>query len=307
MERKLGKDVLKRWVKDYNLPIKIYQEPYFSYLVDLYDDYYNTKSKLALLKDAVDEFESEDKFLAHYYEVRDNVIQSMKSKEEFQEFNTGDLSKYDISSKYPKNDIYKQTCVDNYYVSIDLVKANYQALKFVNPNIVSNTNSYEEFIGLFTDLEYMAKSKYLRQVVFGNINPKRQIKVERYLIEQVIDTLLIGEIFKADAIEMATSDEVIFRVSKEFANRLKNETQNLTTFIKNTLNIDVDIEVFKLVSVEGKYYSKLFLNKSGYELKAVPQIYFPQVYKKYNNMEIIEHDLMFYHEHQLAKFINPVF
>lgn len=307
MERQLGKEVLKRWVKDYNLPIKIYQEPYFSYLVDLYDDYLNTNAKLELLKEAVSKFESEDKFLAHYYEVRDNVIQSMKSKEEFQEFNTGDLTKYNISSKYPKNDIYKQTCVGNYYVSIDLVKANYQALKFVNPNIVNNTNTYEEFIGLFTDLEYMAKSKYLRQVIFGNINPKRQIKVERYLIEQIIDTLLAGEMFTADEIEMATSDEVVFRVSKEFAETFIAKTQELTTFIKNTLNIDVDIEVFKLVSVEGKYYAKEFLNKSGYELKAVPQIYFPQVYKKYNNMEIIENDLMFYHEHQLAKFINPMF
>lgn len=303
----LGKDVIKRWVKDYNLPIKIYQEPYFSYLVDLYDDYFNTHAKLELLKEAVAKFESEDKFLAHYYEVRDKVIKSMKSKQEFQDFNTGDITKFNITSSYPKNDIYKQTCVDKYFVSIDLVKANYQALKYISPEIVSNTNSYEEFIGLFTNLEYMAKSKYLRQVIFGNINPKRQIKVERYLIEQVIDTLLAGELFTEEDIQMASSDEVVFEISVDDVAKFSDETANLTKFIKDNLNIDVDIEVFKLVSVEGKYYSKEFLNKDGYELKSVPQVYFPQVYKKYNGLELHDNDLVFYHEHQLAKFINPVF
>lgn len=307
MSTNLGKEVLKRWVKDYNLPIKIYQEPYFSYLIDLYDDYFNTHSKLELLKNAVGKFESEDKFLSYYYEVTDKAIDSIKSKEEFQEFNTGDLSKYDIKSNYPKNNIYKETCVDKYYVSIDLVKANYQALKYVNPSIVSNTNSYEEFIGLFTDLEYMTKSKYLRQVIFGNINPKRQVKVERYLIEQVIDLVIAGELFKAEDIHMASNDEVVFELSEELVDKYSSNANDLMKFIKDTLGIDVDIEVFKLVSIEGKYYSKEFTNKEGYELKGIPQIYFPQVYKKYNNKDLHDNDLVFYYEHQLAKFINPVF
>lgn len=305
----LGKVILKRWVKDYNLPIKTYQEPYFSYLVDLYDDYFDTHKKLNMLKEAVSNFKSEDKFLAHYYEVRDKVIQSIKSKEEFQEFNTGDLSKFNINSGYCKNDIYKQTSVNKYFVSIDLVKANYQALRYINPEIVSNTSSYEEFIGLFTDLEYMAKSKYLRQVVFGNINPKRQIKVERYLIEQVINLLLENKIFESDDIQMALSDEVIFEISPEKIDKFCKESKSLVlaAIIKATLNIDVDIEVFKLVSVADKYYAKEFLNKKGYELKGVPQIYFPQVYKKYNNLSLEDRDLVFYHENQLAKFLNPVF
>lgn len=301
----LGKDVLKRWSKDYNLPIKIYQEPYFSYLINLYDNYLHTKNKLNLLEETVSKFETEDKFLAYYYEVRDNVIQSMKSKQEFQDFNIGDLSKFNITSSYPKNDIYKQTCVNKCFVSIDLVKANYQALKFISPEIVSNTNSYEEFIKLFTDLDYMAKSKYLRQVIFGNINPKRQIKVERYLIEQVIDLMLEGDYFKQGEIQMASSDEVVFELSEELVPKYAESSDLLKELVKATLNIDVDIEVFKLVSVEGKYYAKEFLNKKGYELKAVPQIYFPQVYKKYNKLDLEENDLVFFHEGQIAKFLNP--
>lgn len=303
----MKKETLKRWVKDYNLPIKIFEEPYFSYLVDLYDDYLNTKSKLNLLKETVAKFTDEDAFLASYYDIRDDIIKTMKSKKEFQEFNTGDMSKFNIISSYPKNDIYKQTHANNYFVSIDLVKANYQALKYINPKIVCNTQSYEEFIGLFTNLEYMTKSKYLRQVIFGNLNPKRQVKVERFLIEQIIALLLDNQYFKQKDIQMAASDEVIFETSKKDVAKFSSATTELTQFIKECLNIDVDIEVFKLVSIGDKFYSKEFLNKTGYELKSVPQIYFPQAYKKYNNIELNDNDLVFEHEYQLAKFLTPLF
>ena len=42
--------------------------------------------------------------------------------------------------------------------------------------------SYEDWVKKFTDLEYIIESKYTRQVVFGKLNPSRQIKVENYMI-----------------------------------------------------------------------------------------------------------------------------
>jgi len=301
-----GKDVLKRFTKDYNLPIKIYSEPYFSYLIESYDDYLNTKSKLNLLEDAVSKFENESQFLAHYFKVVDAMIDDIKSKPSFEEFNNCKLDTYQVVSKYPKNDIYKQMNTGQYFVSIDLVKANFQALKYFNEELVNHTSSYKEFLANYTDIEYFAESKHLRQVIFGSLNPKRQAKIERYLIELVINYLMDNGMINSDDIKMATTDELVLSISEENVNHWVDKVETLTAVIKETLSIDVDIEVFKLASVLDSYYAKEFLNKEGYQLMCVPQLYFPQVYKAYHGLEIEEKDLVFYHEHKLAKFLEAI-
>lgn len=301
-----GKDVLKRFTKDYNLPIKIYSEPYFSYLIELYDDYLNTKSKLKLLEGAVSKFENESQFLANYFKVVDEIIDDIKSKPSFEEFNNCKLDQYQIVSKYPKNDIYKQIHTGKYFVSIDLVKANFQALKYFNEELVNHTSNYKEFLGNYTDVEYFAESKHLRQVIFGNLNPKRQAKIERYLIESVINYLINNNIINSDDIKMATTDELVLSISEENINHWVDKAETLTATIKENLSIEVDIEVFKLVSVLDSYYAKEFLNKAGYQLMCVPQTYFPQVYKAYNGLEIEEKDLVFYYEHKLVKFLEAI-
>lgn len=307
----LNKKILERWAKDYSLPIKIFTEPTFSYLIELYDDLYGTKEKLQLLEETVSKFENEMEFLEEYSKIKDNIIESLKSNDKYKEFNTGDLSKFNVSSNFPKTDIFKNNNSGKYFLSIDLAKANYQALKYISPEIVLNTKTYSEFISLFTDLEYMSKSKYLRQVIFGNLNPKRQSKIERYLIEQILQFVLGSDKFvvkhlKEQNIRMVSTDEIIFELSKEEAEILSSLTYELIFLIKDELDIDVDVEVFQLKDILCKCFAKEFKHKEGYEFKAVPQLFYPQIYKVYNGLEIVDKDLMFYHEHRLAKFLEPI-
>lgn len=302
----LTKDVLKRWVKDYDLPIKIFDEPYFSYLVTLYKDYFQTEKKLNILKNTMVNFKDSDKFLTHNNNLTKEIVSTVVAIPEYQEFNIGKMDKFNIQTSYPKNDIYKQNNVDKYYVSIDLVKANFQALKYINPAIVLNCGDYTDFISKFTDYDYVKESKYIRQVIFGNLNPKRQIKVERFLIENIIQYLIKGNIIQADLIAMASSDEVVVEFSKDNALGLAKNYKDIQNSIKESVGVDVDIEIFVLKSIEGSYFVKEFINKEGYQFACVPQIYFPQIFKKYNGLDINDKDLVFKYEHQLVKFLNPI-
>ena len=45
-------------------------------------------------------------------------------------------------------------------------KLKFSALKYFNPNIVANKNSYYDFISQFTEIEHIRNSKYIRQVIF---------------------------------------------------------------------------------------------------------------------------------------------
>ena len=236
--------LLKRFVKDYKLPIQVVQEPYFSYFMNLYDSQYKTKEKFKLLEESRNKFNSDDEFLEEYYKIRDKVITTIKALPEYKIYNEMDMKHFDILNyNFPKHDIFNMSNVGKYFISIDLKKANFQALKWLNPELVLNCDSYKEFLSKFTDLEYMHNSKYLREVIFGNMNPKRQVKVEKYMTNKILSLLLEYNTIKENEIRMFSNDELIFEKTATETYELFNDIR-VTDVIKNQLDFDVDIEKF---------------------------------------------------------------
>ena len=300
--------LLKRFVKDYKLPIQVVQEPYFSYFMNLYDSQYKTKEKFKLLEESRNKFNSDDEFLEEYYKIRDKVITTIKALPEYKIYNEMDMKHFDILNyNFPKHDIFNMSNVGKYFISIDLKKANFQALKWLNPELVLNCDSYKEFLSKFTDLEYMHNSKYLREVIFGNMNPKRQVKVEKYMTNKILSLLLEYNTIKENEIRMFSNDELIFEKTATETYELFNDIR-VTDVIKNQLDFDVDIEKFRLKNIKDstKYFVKEFINKQGYELMCIPLVYHSQVYKRYNNLPLGENDLVFFYENQVCKFIEPL-
>ena len=77
---------------------------------------------------------------------------------------------------------------DKKYISIDIRKANWVVLKKYDPEFAPELgNSYEDFISKFDVPEVFNYSKQLRQFIFGNINPKRQGKVQRVIIQDLLN------------------------------------------------------------------------------------------------------------------------
>jgi hypothetical protein len=66
---------------------------------------------------------------------------------------------------------------------------------------------------------------------------------------------------------------------------------------------------FKLAtssSILTVYEKEDYLNAHKRILKGVPATYMPQVYKLLGGMEIKPSDLVFYYEHELCQFLNPL-
>ena len=102
------------------------------------------------------------------------AIETVKNTTGYKTFNHDRLDEFTVTSPVVKTgDIYKPMFDGACFFSLDLKKANYHVLKFYHPNLVLNTHTYEDFIGQFTEFDYIRKSKYIRQVIFGNLNPKK--------------------------------------------------------------------------------------------------------------------------------------
>jgi hypothetical protein len=154
------------------------------------------------------------------------------------------------------------------YVSVDLRSANWVSLKKYD-QLNELGNSYQEFLLRFGLPEVFLHSKYLRQFIFGNVNPKKQQKVQRNIIQEVVRQ------FQDDFnVEGVKNDEVIFSF-KNFSDitilfdklNISTETQMSDKFkIKIfTIRRVEDFRVDTIYDIKGNILRKEMVSVSGQE------------------------------------------
>jgi len=309
-------DLVKRFISDYALPIQLIDsQSYFENRLELYEDEFKAETLWNKLEDVIDnKFNGTVQlFLDNFYAVRENIIQSVKNSPEFQEFNQCNMEKYqmlEIDEDYGTNEIYKGNNIGKYYISIDLSKANYQALRYCG---VIKEPTYQEFIGKFTDLDYIKDSKYLRSVVFGQLNPKRHITVEKYLVSKIYNFLKhsgkYSDLEKDAKLVSILNDELIFEVPE---NLLKMDYTFLKTDIKNELGLDCKVEQFRLdmyalITSKGKvvnFFKKIYIPSGQHTLHCLPINYFAIAYNLLFNLKPKHEDFLILNDGFLSKIIE---
>ena len=308
----LLKQFRSKFVKDFNLPIQVVQSPYFDEHIKLLEDDCGANTKyLTLLETVRDKFDGNmQKFLEYRHSVEDQILGYILNSEAYKAFN-GDKST--IPSETPivgSPELYTKEQCGCFFVSYDMIKANFQALRYANPAIVKDCESYQEFVEKFTDIDYFKHAKQLRQVLFGKLNGKRTSSIEKYISNQFAKSLAKRYEGKFKLYSIKT-DEVILKflgIEKEFEDfKVYNEVFSDFKFRVNK---------FKLTSRDFKhatsdrtitaYIKEDYLNGGKRTLHCVPDTYYPQVYKLLNGMEITPSDLKFYYDHELCTFDYPL-
>jgi hypothetical protein len=314
-----NRELAKRFISDYKLPIPLINEKYFFYHLALYQEDYNSLEHYVELLDMIGEKYGGDcnKFLEDYYNVRDKIITTIVESEAFQKFNTMDMNVFTIKKKpnITSNNIYKQTNIGKFFISIDLKKANFQTLRNIDKDIVFGADTYEDFIGKFTDLDYIKESKYTRQIIWGKCNPKRHITAEKYFITQIYKKVIEQFPYLSDKCVSLSNDEMIFNVEFLFYNdkltcfRLRERIEK----IAKEIGFDVHVEFFhlrgyNLVFKESRSVRKTFFMKDyfctdgKFKLIGVPLQYHSICYKLYKGKELNEIDYHFDYEGMNARF-----
>lgn len=313
-------ELRKRFVSDLNLPIQVLHSPYFEDRLRQLEPINQAESKYNDLIDIINErFNGNPSlFLDEYYKVRENIIQAMLHNEAYIKFNESKdiMNEYSLpkTCQFPKKNPYTEDMIGKVMLSIDLRKANYQAFNFVDKDICFNTESYSEFIHKFTDLEYIVDSKYTRQVVFGKLNPSRQITVEKYIMKLANDVIYASFNNITDLkLICLNSDELIYEVANH---SLINEDikYNINRAISKSLNIDIRVEFFKVDTIKFNHdngatltiFNRHNILDDTDKLMCAPMTYMPQILSLLNDEEITESQMIFYYEHNLAKFLTPL-
>ena len=153
---------------------------------DYYIEQLSKTEKWKNIRELIKLFEDAEENYGDLYEFRfkkaNEIIDYLKNTRAYNE-----LIYDNLIPDYPttKNFEYSE---DKKYLSIDIRKANWIVLKKYDPEFAPELgNSYDDFISKFDVPEVFNHSKQLRQFIFGNINPKRQGKAQRVIIQEVID------------------------------------------------------------------------------------------------------------------------
>jgi len=306
----LSNTIKQRFVKDWKLPFHVVQEPMFSYMINEVDTHFKSKDKLKLLEDVVDALGSEEAFFSESNRVKNDIIQNIQSTPVYKQLQDDKLTKYDIEPNGIKQkDIYTMENVNRTFISLDLVKANFNVMKMYDSSLTLGYQTYDELVSSVTDFDYFKKSKYLRQVIFGNMLPKKQQKLQKWVMRQLVEMLNKDIGIDMNDFVSASADEVLFAIDPKDADKFVGMIERKLKSNDNTSDFAawVRVEAFTLKSIGNKkFFVKEFLD-STIEFKGIPSFLFMQVYKRFVNKEVIKMDKMFFHEGYLASFEQGVF
>ena len=295
----------ERFCKDCNIPIHIFQEPYFLDRLKLFDKFYRTLEKWNIFLEELQKYNNEQDYFEEYNRVKDDAIDYIKKSAAYIRFNEEDMNQYRVRyENLPNKDIFKETNDGRTFISIDMKKANFSSLHHYSKDIFG-TDTWEEFIGKFTDNKHIINSKYIRQVILGNCNPKRHITYEKYLMDQVLNYVLVYA--SIERVVFFSNDEIVIDISDlEKTGQLL--LLNRITKQMELMAIPLKIELFVLNKIYGTNgYCKRIFDASGItniEFKCLDNYMLPFVIRHFLGEEVTDSDKVFYHEGLLAQYIE---
>lgn len=305
---KITNGLKKRFCRDVKASIYVMDEPYFSDRVKLlgYEDAYNK------FINEISEFRTEEDYFAYYNEIKEKIITYLVDGG-IRTYLENYTQKYS-NNNFPKTNIYTRLNNDKRFISIDVRKACYTTLYKNFPALFgyNNSGTWEEFVSKFTAFSHIINSKYIREVIFGTLNPKRQ----QVIIKDEVAEFLFNfqkDYTKQNNINLISvdSDEIIFEY---LGDDIYTEVANIKEYINNLgLAYEFKVEGFALYSInvdggELGYRKVIFEDEDNYDIeyKCVEGDILNQVFCHYTNKPITDNDLVFLYNGRLAKYLTPI-
>lgn len=309
---KISTTLKKRFCKDCNIPINLFQEPYFTERIALYDKVYGTLDKWNIFVEELWGYHSEQDYLEEYNRVKDMAINCIKGTQAYENFNKEDMNQYKVNINLPSRDIFKVENDGKMFISIDMKKANFSTLRHYDKDMFLGAATWEEFIGMFTSNKHIINSKYIRQVIFGNCNPGRHITYEKYLMSLILEGIKKIINNKMEIVSFSNDEIVLDVTSYKYmppseATIFNDIYNGLKQYATDSI-VPLKIEWFSLWKIQGTNgYYKIGFNQNDKEVidfKCLDSYMLPFVIRKFLREEVTENDKVFYHDGLLAKFIE---
>lgn len=298
----MGVKMVRQFIKDYRFPVKVSDENHFWYYLQYVSEHYDYSFETArgAMEDMLDEIESEDDFIKHCRIASQDAIESVKNLKTWETFGMGKIDGAQNTHGIRTSGLYSPSFVGESYISIDLVKANFNILRDGDDphsvGVIPVGCDYDEFIQQFSGYDYVTKSKQIRQIIFGNLNPKRQRVLQTKAILGMAD-YLVEKGIRPESFAFYSPDELVVCTAN---------TETVAALAEEYLSgLPFRAEVFSIRHLGHNCYTKEYPDGT-FKLRNVPSTLFMQALKHRLGDEIQDEDLVFEFEKRLARFIEPL-
>ena len=317
-----SKRLIQRFCKNYNLPIAVYEEPYFTQRLAAIDFLFDCVEKFDVYVEELRDFETEEAYFEYYNKLKDTVITAIQGNSSFRAFDQRMFKAPDCS--VGNKNLY--TDLNDYasFYSIDMKQANFSALHHFDPDIFSveidgatvTSYTWESYLQNFTQYQHIINSKYIRQVILGACNPGKQIQYESYLMKtlykHLVETLGPLNVYSINA------DEIILTVDNPNQEQFLKADYSHFDLLRAVKSCPfgigdlVRVEKFRLKKFGNAGWLKYGRIDKEHDAQKIPVFkcvdaeIFHQVVKKYFHKPITEDDLVFYHNKRLARFMEEI-
>jgi hypothetical protein len=263
------------FIRDFNLPIPVNREPYFSHYIDELDPLLGTIAKYDLFKRTLCTMsEMNLSFKSYSFDLRDKITTAIMETPAYQEF----ISK--TISKESELEITKSTLPGpGMYISLDIVKANYNCLRLYDHRLVLGTSTWEKLVDKYTQFEYFAQAKYFRQLVFGKLNTRRIESLQKAHLTTLYSLIMK----KVQVVGRAGNDELYLSTTPATVN----ET---LAYLKSEIDPMWRITVFQKEFVEA--YTIRDIHTGELKIKGISKDFLLQAYRVVTGTNIKENDLV---------------
>ena len=290
-------ELKKRFCKDCGFPIAVYDNPYFEDRLKTLDPYFGCVRKFEIFVNEMALYSNAQDYFAYYNGVKDAVINAIQTNDAFISFNGYD---FDVNSDLQNRNLYSAENDGCQFISIDMRQANFSALHTYDPAIFLNENSWEEYISNYTDSVHIIGSKYIRQVILGACNPRRQTRYEKKIMSDLWNHL--KETIPSIEYYSFDTDEIIIKID--------NPTDYSLTDLREAIDAfhgDFRVRRFELDGIPGTSgWCKFYDSDRDFELKCLGADIFHVVLKYFYEQPITPRDLVFSYNGTLAKFLEPI-
>lgn len=204
----------------------------------------------------------------------------------------------------------------NFMLSLDFSSANFQSMKIFD----KENNLKMSWAALCSYLKIhpmLASSKSFRQVVFGNLNPKRFQKIQHFHILKLVEDL--GKVFPLENIIFISHDEIVLNLGddKDIAFKRVEQISDVVQSIKETrLNngetwMYVKYSIFKMNKIsKGIYLKEIYFATDDSIVKFYKTLfgcpgnmYYINFKKHVLEEDVEDRDCLFTLENRLAKWV----
>jgi len=287
----ITKEQVEFFIKYSKLPIPINLPENLEYYINLIKPYYDTD----IFNYFIDDLNTigYGQIKADISKVKNEIINSLKSNSEYKIF----ISNDNLNPCYPNNfmdkkSIYNLSNLEKNLISIDIRMANWTCYKKITKQEL-NIN-WVEFVSKFTKSKFISNSKYLREVIFGELNSKKLTKfIGEFLFD--IDNTINDIPYLQSNLEkiMCSTDEIIYNI-KDINNFNYEDFVSLLSKSNQNLNLIYRIEKFTLKQLCPYDYFIKEITNSNIKNISIKQIQFKQIPKHF-----ISQSIKFYQSEEL--------